>query len=106
MTDETRAFWIKAPGHGEIWNEPLPLMSGTDVMVRTMFSAVSRGTESLVFNGRVPASENKRMRAPFQAGEFPGPLKYGYSNVGRIERGPREMIGRHVFALFPHQTRY
>ena len=106
MTDDARAFWVKAPGHGEIWNEPLPLVSATDVVVRTMFSAVSRGTESLVFNGRVPASEHQRMRAPFQAGEFHGPLKYGYSSVGRIERGPREMLGRHVFVLYPHQTRY
>jgi threonine dehydrogenase-like Zn-dependent dehydrogenase len=71
-----------------------------------MFSAVSRGTESIVFNGRVPASEYQRMRAPFQAGEFPGPVKYGYSSVGRIERGPRELLGRHVFVLYPHQTRY
>jgi threonine dehydrogenase-like Zn-dependent dehydrogenase len=75
-------------------------------MVRAMYSAISRGTEALVFQGRVPVSEYERMRAPFQVGDFPGPLKYGYSNVGRIEQGPSELRGRHAFVLYPHQTRY
>lgn len=75
-------------------------------MVRAEFSGISRGTESLVFNGRVPASERQRMRAPFQSGDFPGPVKYGYSSVGIVEQGPREWLGRRVFALYPHQTRY
>src|SRR5207237_7879210 len=66
----------------------------------------SRGTEALVFQGRVPPSEFQRMRAPFQAGNFPAPIKYGYASVGRIERGPRELQDRTVFVLHPHQTRY
>ena len=75
-------------------------------MVRALFSGVSRGTEALVFQGRVPASEHDRMRAPFQEGAFPAPVKYGYASVGTIERGPADLEGRHVFTLFPHQTRY
>ena len=71
-----------------------------------MYSGVSRGTESIVFQGRVPVSEHERMRAPFQSGEFPAPVKYGYASVGRIEHGPRELKDRPVFALYPHQTRY
>ena len=106
MTDDARAFWIAAPGRGEIRSETLPALSATDVVVRALYSGVSRGTESLVFNGRVPESEYQRMRAPFQAGEFPGPVKYGYASVGQVERGPRELQGRHVFVLYPHQTRY
>jgi threonine dehydrogenase-like Zn-dependent dehydrogenase len=74
--------------------------------VRALYSGVSRGTESLVFAGRVPASEYGRMRAPFQEGDFPGPVKYGYSSVGLVERGPADLAGRTVFCLFPHQTRY
>jgi len=74
--------------------------------VRSLFSGVSRGTEALVFAGRVPASERQRMRAPFQRGEFPAPVKYGYASVGVVERGPRELEGRRVFTLYPHQTRY
>jgi threonine dehydrogenase-like Zn-dependent dehydrogenase len=71
--------------------------------VRALFGALSRGTEALVFGGRVPASEYGRMRAPFMAGEFPFPVKYGYATVGRIEDGPEALLGRRVFTLHPHQ---
>jgi threonine dehydrogenase-like Zn-dependent dehydrogenase len=106
MMDDARAFWVAAPGLGEIRGEKLPTPSTGDVSIRALYSGVSRGTESLVFNGRVPPSEYQRMRAPFQAGELPGPVKYGYSSVGHVERGPRDLLGRHVFVLHPHQTRY
>jgi threonine dehydrogenase-like Zn-dependent dehydrogenase len=75
-------------------------------MVRTLHSAVSRGTETLVFQGRVPESQWATMRAPFQAGDFPAPVKYGYLNVGVVEKGPDSLVNRTVFSLFPHQTRY
>jgi 2-desacetyl-2-hydroxyethyl bacteriochlorophyllide A dehydrogenase len=104
--DQARAFWIASPGRGEIRAEPLPDPSADDVVVRALYSGISRGTEALVFHGRVPASEYARMRAPFQAGDFPGPVKYGYASVGRIERGPRDVQDRTVFVLHPHQTRY
>ena len=76
------------------------------MLVRTVYSGISRGTEALVFQGRVPLSESERMRAPFQAGEFPAPIKYGYANVGIVEEGPAHLLGRHVFVLYPHQTKY
>jgi threonine dehydrogenase-like Zn-dependent dehydrogenase len=106
MIETARAFWVAEPGRGEIRDEALPSPSAGDIMVRTTFSGVSRGTETLVFRGQVPASEWSRMRAPFQAGDFPGPVKYGYCNVGLVEHGPEEMQGRAVFVLYPHQTRY
>ncbi|PWT84880.1 MAG: dehydrogenase [Blastocatellia bacterium] len=106
MPDDARAFWITAPGQGEIRSETVPIPDEDDVVIRTLYSAISRGTEALVFQGRVPVSEYERMRAPFQGGDFPGPLKYGYASVGTVEHGPPELIGRHVFVLFPHQTRY
>jgi 2-desacetyl-2-hydroxyethyl bacteriochlorophyllide A dehydrogenase len=105
-TEEARAFWVAAPGRGEIRAEPLPAVSSTDVLVRALYSGISRGTEALVFQGRVPESEFDRMRAPFQAGSFPAPVKYGYASVGEVERGPVELAGRRVFVLHPHQTRY
>jgi len=105
-TDDARAFWVVEPGRGELRPESLPSPSADEVVVRSLFSGISRGTESLVFEGRVPTSEWQRMRAPFQAGEFPGPVKYGYASVGQVERGPRELQDRVVFALYPHQTRY
>jgi threonine dehydrogenase-like Zn-dependent dehydrogenase len=76
------------------------------VLIRTLYTGISRGTEELVYANRVPVSEYARMRAPFQAGDFPAPVKYGYANVGCIEQGPQGSIGRRVFCLFPHQTRY
>jgi threonine dehydrogenase-like Zn-dependent dehydrogenase len=103
---DARAFWIAAPGRGEIRDERLPDRGADDVLVRTRFSGVSRGTEALVFQGRVPKSEWDRMRAPFQSGDFPAPVKYGYAAVGVVEDGPEALKGRTVFVLHPHQTRF
>jgi hypothetical protein len=101
-----RAFWITGPGRGEIRVENLAIPSSDEVLVRALYSGISRGTEALVFMGHVPPSEYERMRAPFQAGDFPGPVKYGYSSVGLVEDGPADLANRHVFVLYPHQTRY
>jgi threonine dehydrogenase-like Zn-dependent dehydrogenase len=106
MGDRARAFWVTGPSQGEIRDVTLPSRGPGDVLVRTRFTGISRGTESLVFAGRVPQSEWTRMRAPFQDGDFPAPVKYGYMNVGIVEEGPDELRNRHVFALYPHQTRY
>ena len=106
MRRTARAFWVSEPGNGEIRPVPLPEPGPDDVLVRTLWSAVSRGTESIVFAGRVPASQRQAMRAPFQEGDFPGPVKYGYLNVGVVEQGPAELAGRTVFCLYPHQTAY
>jgi threonine dehydrogenase-like Zn-dependent dehydrogenase len=103
---EARAFWVVAPGRGELKSEALPEPGAGEALVRTLYSGISRGTEALVWRGKVPKSEHARMRAPFQAGEFPAPVKYGYCNVGVVEHGPPELEGRHVFCLYPHQTRY
>ena len=98
------AFWLREPGAGEIRQVELPDPGPDDVLVRTRYSGVSRGTETLVFRGGVPASQYDVMRAPFQQGDFPGPLKYGYLNVGAVRHGPPELLGRNVFCLYPHQT--
>ena len=100
------AFWLRAPGCGEIRPVTLPEPGRDDVVVRTVRSGVSRGTETLVFRGGVPPDQYARMRAPFQEGDFPGPVKYGYLNVGAVEEGPAELRGRTVFCLYPHQTAY
>ncbi len=106
MKHTGRAFWIDSPGRGAIRDVALPEPGEGDVLVRTLFSGVSRGTETLVFRGGVPASQHTAMRAPFQEGDFPGPVKYGYLNVGMVEQGPETLAGRTVFCLYPHQTRY
>ncbi|MFE5408517.1 zinc-binding alcohol dehydrogenase [Microbacterium sp. NPDC056569] len=106
IPDAATAWWTVGPGQGEFRTEPLPGVSDGQASVRTLFTGVSRGTETLVARGEVPESERERMRAPFQAGEFPFPVKYGYLNVGTVEDGPSTVRGRTVFCLFPHQSRY
>ncbi len=106
IRDEALAFWLREPGHGEIRPVALPEPGSDDVVVRTLHTGVSRGTETLVFRGGVPPSQYTAMRAPFQEGDFPGPVKYGYLNVGVVEAGPAQLRGRTVFCLYPHQTAY
>ena len=106
MSQEARAFWVAEPGRGEIRDVQVPDPGGEEVLVRTLCSGISRGTETLVFRGGVPESQHAAMRAPFQEGEFPGPVKYGYLNVGVVEQGPAGLRGRTVFCLYPHQTHY
>src|ERR671912_159505 len=100
------AFWLSEPGVGEIRPVPLRPPGPEDVVVRTLRSGISRGTEALVFRGGVPASQYAAMRAPFQEGDFPGPVKYGYLSVGVVEHGPPPLYGHTVFCLYPHQTAY
>lgn len=84
----------------------MPALGPDDCLLATLWSGVSRGTERLVCEGRVPCSEHERMRAPFQEGGFPFPVKYGYCAVGRVEAGPQDMLGRIAFCLHPHQDRF
>lgn len=110
MSDTERecaqAFWITAPWVGELRPVVLPVPGPDDAIVRTLFTGISRGTETLVFSGRVPASQYALMRCPFQEGDFPAPVKYGYSAVGVVESGPAALIGARVFCLHPHQNRF
>jgi threonine dehydrogenase-like Zn-dependent dehydrogenase len=106
VTAQTRAFWVREPGHGEIRSTDLPDPGPGEVLVRAVASGVSRGTETLVFRGGVPPGQYDAMRAPFQDGDFPGPVKYGYLSVGVVEAGDESLAGRTVFCLYPHQTAY
>lgn len=106
MSRAAQAFWLVGPSAGEIRPLDLPPTGPGEVLVRTLHSGVSRGTETLVFGGRVPASQYAVMRAPFQEGDFPWPVKYGYLSVGTVEEGPAHLLGCTVFSLFPHQSAY
>lgn len=102
---QERAFWVR-PGRGEIRPVEVGDPGPGEVRVRTLRSAVSRGTETLVFRGSVPSDQYEQMRAPYQEGAFPGPVKYGYLNVGLVEAGEPSLLGRTVFCHYPHQTAY
>ena len=101
---EARALWYEAPGLVSLRPVRRPQPERGGAVIRTLWSGLSRGTERLVFRGRIPASEYERMRAPMQEGDFPFPVKYGYCAVGMVEEGPPEWMGLTVFALHPHQT--
>jgi len=106
VTETAQALFYTAPDKAELREVALaPLMPG-QVEVRTLFSGISRGTERLVSAGAVPPAEYTRMRAPHQEGDFPFPVKYGYAAVGVVEAGPDDLLGRHVFSLYPHQNRF
>jgi threonine dehydrogenase-like Zn-dependent dehydrogenase len=102
--EQATALWYVGPQRAEIRPESAAAPGPDEVRVRALYGAVSRGTERVVFFGRVPASEYARMRCPFMAGAFPFPVKYGYITVGRVESGRRDLVGRTVFTLHPHQN--
>lgn len=104
LSKNAQALWYVGPGKAEIRAETVAPPGDGEVRVRAVASALSRGTERLVFSGCVPESEYQRMRAPFMGGSFPYPVKYGYAMVGRVEQGPAALQGKLVFALHPHQT--
>jgi NADPH:quinone reductase-like Zn-dependent oxidoreductase len=108
MGDHLRAtaYWTLSPGQGGLREERLRAPGPDEALVRARHSGISRGTELLVHSGHVPPEIAQRMRAPFQEGDLPGPVKYGYLSVGVVERGPDDLVGRDVFCLFPHQDRY
>jgi 2-desacetyl-2-hydroxyethyl bacteriochlorophyllide A dehydrogenase len=110
MTLTAKQFWMLEPGRGGIVEASLAPRKADEVLVRTVYSGISRGTEALVFRGQVPRSQHESMRAPFQEGDFTGPLKYGYASVGEVEEAPDThtgaLVGSTVFCLFPHQDRY
>jgi len=106
MTRAARALWFTSAGKCEIRSVELPDPGPGEVRVRTLCSGISRGTETLVLRGGVPENQHAAMRAPFQEGDFPWPVKYGYLNVGVVEHGPSNLLGRTVFTLYPHQTGY
>lgn len=97
-----QALWYAAAGRAELRDAPAAAPQPDEVRVRALHGAISRGTEALVFHGKVPASEHERMRGPHMGGNFPFPVKYGYAVVGEIEDGAAR--GRRVFALHPHQS--
>ncbi len=105
-----RALYYVAPQTVELRPADVGFMAeqreNEQILVRTLWSGISRGTERLVFEGAIPESEYSRMRAPHQEGEFPFPVKYGYAAVGVVEDGPADLLGKRVFSLYPHQTQF
>ncbi|MGB3763440.1 MAG: zinc-binding alcohol dehydrogenase [Ornithinimicrobium sp.] len=107
---QASSFWSSGAGSGEVRTHVVARPGPGEVLVRALHSGISRGSESLVYTGQVPPSVSTAMRAPFQEGDLPGPVKYGYLSVGEVielgSTGSHLRLGQRVFALFPHQDRY
>ncbi len=104
--EQDLALWYAEAGVADL-RPAAAVPAPGQALVRMLWSGLSRGTERLVFNGLVPASEYERMRAPLQEGAFPFPVKYGYCAVGVVEAAETpDLVGRNVFCLHPHQTRF
>ena len=102
---KSQSFWLVKK------NKPKILLSDIEykknnksVLVKTLYTGISKGTEKLVTNGKVHQSQFNVMRCPFQEGDFNFPIKYGYINVGQIIDGPASIVGKVIFTLNPHQT--
>lgn len=105
-SDRWTAYWTMAPRHGVLRTESARAPREGEALVRSICSGISRGTEMLVYAGLVPPEVSESMRAPFQVGSWPGPVKYGYLSVGVVEEGPAHLKSRRTFCLYPHQDRY
>ena len=105
-TELWTAYWTMAPRHGVLRTEAARTPASGEALVRTICTGISHGTEMLVHAGHVPPEVAESMRAPFQVGSWPGPVKYGYLSVGVVEQGPTSLKGSRVFCLHPHQDRY
>jgi 2-desacetyl-2-hydroxyethyl bacteriochlorophyllide A dehydrogenase len=87
--------------------EKLPALSTSEVLVKTAASAISPGTEMLVYRGEAPSSLPADSSIASLSGSLSYPFKYGYAAVGTVEdahSSSSEWIGRRVFAFNPHES--
>ena len=104
---KTHSLWLIKKNKPKILSRSLSYKKNDkSVLIKTLYSGISKGTESLVANGKVDKSQFQVMKSPFQEGNFNFPIKYGYINVGEIVDGPKKMLGKKIFSLTPHQTFY
>ncbi len=103
---EARALWFTAPRTAELRPERVPPPGPGEVQVKTIASAISHGTEMLVYRGEVPA--DLPLDLPTLAGSFSFPIKYGYATVGRVLDAGAETLspGDLVFVHHPHQDAF
>ena len=101
-----QSFWV-CKKKGSIKEESINnSLEVDDLLIKTYYSGISYGTEKIVFDSQVPANQYNFMRAPHQVGEFNEEVKYGYLSVGKVIEGPKTMLNKMVYTMFPHQSIY
>jgi 2-desacetyl-2-hydroxyethyl bacteriochlorophyllide A dehydrogenase len=103
--NHAKSLWFEEAGKAVFREDELPDLRKGWCCIDTSYSAISPGTERLVFLGDVPNDLFSQMKTAYMGGDFAFPLKYGYSLVGRIIDGSFERIGQTVHILHPHQNR-
>lgn len=102
-----KTIYFTAPRHVELCEESLPALGAEEVLVETVCSAISAGTEMLIYRGQFPqlADANDNLSSDLKY-----PLAYGYACVGLIkETGSqvdRLLLNKLVFAFQPHTTHF
>jgi 2-desacetyl-2-hydroxyethyl bacteriochlorophyllide A dehydrogenase len=107
---DRQALYFLGPAQVEVRQEPLPDPGPEQVLVQTLFSGISPGTEMLIYRDEFPAEVTLDATIASLAGTFRYPLKYGYAAVGRVveagSRVPGGWTGRLVFAFQPHESHF
>lgn len=105
-----RALYFVGPGDVELRKEPVPDPEADELRVRTAVSAISPGTELLVYNGEVDTELAADTNFDSLSGSLSYPLKYGYAAVGHVEAVGTDVdndwMGRRVFAFNPHESHF
>ncbi len=105
---ESRSLWLTAPKMVEFRTETIPPPGSGEIRVQTIASALSQGTEMLVYRGEVPV--DLPLDLPALSGSFAFPIKYGYATVGRVLDLGDDVTGfargDAVFVHHPHQSTF
>ena len=103
---KTKSYWIDKKNKGYFKSGKISSINSGELIVKTLFSGISYGTEKLVHSGKVPNSQKNLMKCPYQEGDFGNDIKYGYINVGKVVDGDKSYLGSNIFSLYPHQDFY
>jgi 2-desacetyl-2-hydroxyethyl bacteriochlorophyllide A dehydrogenase len=102
-----RAVVFEAPRRIRVGPVDLPSPGDGDVLVHTLWSGISAGTEMLAYRGEIDPALPLDETIGALGGSFAFPFRYGYSCVGRVERSNSDIpAGQLVFAFHPHQDAF
>lgn len=105
-----RTVYFTAPRQAELREEPLPALGADEVLVETLCSAISAGTEMLIYRGRFPRELETDPVISALRGGFEFPIAYGYACVGIIRETGAQVEGswldKHVFSFQPHTSHF
>jgi 2-desacetyl-2-hydroxyethyl bacteriochlorophyllide A dehydrogenase len=110
ISKQRRSLYFTAPRTVEVRSEAIPSPRPDEVLVQTIVSAISPGTEMLFYRDQIPAGMAADATIAALSGEVVYPFKYGYACIGEVTATGAdvdpEWIGRRVFAFHPHESHF